>query len=124
MGVESKSHRPMTTNDDSVSVAVIPEVGACRGHVGLLLMLARNGLSEGGAGNQRDQRESSDKRFHDASPCCGRFVRDFLQQRQADGRCCAVIKEIGSPRLPDELYFGIDCVTQRSTPSYFGLGLP
>ena len=28
----------------------------------------RRGPSEGRAGNQRDQRESSDKRFHDASP--------------------------------------------------------
>jgi len=31
------------------------------------------GLSEGRAGKQRDQRESSDKRFHDASPCYGRL---------------------------------------------------
>src|SRR6516164_5956956 len=30
------------------------------------------GLSEGRAGKHGDQRESSDKRFHDASPCYGR----------------------------------------------------
>src|SRR5215467_2962667 len=71
MGVEPEVlAQPLT---EVPSVAVVPKVGACRGHVGLLLMLAGIRLGEGRARNQRDQRESSDKRFHDASPCCGRL---------------------------------------------------
>src|SRR5207245_943938 len=39
------------------------------------------GLSEGRAGKQRDQRESSDKRFHGTSPFQRTIVSGFLQQR-------------------------------------------
>ena len=48
---------------------------------------AVGGLSEGRAGKQRDQRESSDKRFHGTSPFQRTIVRGFLQQRQAGGPC-------------------------------------
>src|SRR5262249_25454499 len=41
----------------------------------------RGGPSEGRAGNQRDQCESSDKRLHHISPCLWTFVI-FLQQRR------------------------------------------
>src|SRR5207249_11367413 len=47
-------------------------------------------LSEGRAGNERNQRESGDKGFHDASPFVRTVVRGFLQSRQADGPCSAV----------------------------------
>ena len=55
-------------------------------------------LSERRAGNERDQRESGDKGFHDASPFVRAIVRRFLQQRQADGPCSAVAGEIASSR--------------------------
>src|SRR6266567_111759 len=47
-------------------------------------------LSEGRAGNERNQRESGNKGFHDASPFVRTVVRGFLQSRQADGPCSAV----------------------------------
>jgi hypothetical protein len=46
-------------------------------------IVGARGLGKRRAGNERDQRESSDKRFHDASPCARTIVRGFLQQRQA-----------------------------------------
>ena len=51
-------------------------------------------LSEGRAGKQRDQRKSSDKRFHDASPFTDGCPW-FLQQQSADGPCFAVTSEVG-----------------------------
>src|SRR5438094_7797399 len=51
-------------------------------------VIGRGSLSEGRAGKQRDQRESSDKRFHDASP----FTDDcpwFLQQQSATASACS-----------------------------------
>jgi hypothetical protein len=58
-------------------------------------VVAGRRLSEGRAGNERDQRESGDKGFHDASPLIRTIVRGFLQQRQADGPCFAVSGELG-----------------------------
>src|SRR5258707_9329640 len=79
-------------------------------------------LSEGRAGKQRDQRESCDKGFHDASPFVRTIARGFLQQRQAHGPGSSVIGEIAPSRRSDELYFGFGSLTKRSTRSYFGLG--
>src|SRR5215471_7617901 len=47
-------------------VAVAPECGAGRGHVGCVCS-----LGERRDGDQRDQRESSDEFPHDTSPCYG-----------------------------------------------------
>src|SRR5262245_3292595 len=62
-------------------------------------------LSEGRAGKQRDQRESSDKRFHDASPFTDDCPR-FLQQQSADGPCFAVASEVGLRDLRLNHIFG------------------
>src|ERR671931_161595 len=61
-------------------------------------------LSEGRAGKQRDQRESSDKRFHDASPFTD--DRPWVPATAAGRRpVLAVITEIGPSPASDELYF-------------------
>jgi hypothetical protein len=63
-------------------------------------------LSEGWAGNERNQRESSDKRFHDASlHVYGR--RPWVTATAAGRRSVlAVMRQIGSPPLSDEFIFG------------------
>jgi hypothetical protein len=53
-------------------------------------------LRERRAGNEGDQRESSDKGLHDLSPCVRTIVHGFLQQPQANGPCFAVAREIAS----------------------------
>jgi len=60
--------------------------------------IGRRRLSEGRAGDERDQRESGDKGFHDASPFVRTVVRGFLHQHEADGPCSAVTGEIAPLR--------------------------
>jgi hypothetical protein len=57
-------------------------------------LVGRHRLSERRASNERDQRERGDKGFHDASPFVRTIVREFLQQRRAEGRCSAVTREM------------------------------
>jgi hypothetical protein len=45
----------------------------------------RGGPSEGRAGNQRDQRESSDQRLHDTPPCLDHRPR-FVHEQRPIGR--------------------------------------
>src|SRR5262245_22112223 len=80
-------------------------------------------LSEGRAGKQRDQCESSDERFHDASlHVYGR--RPWVPATAAGRRpLLADLREIGPSISSDELYFWIYRLTQRWKPSYFGLVL-
>jgi hypothetical protein len=56
----------------------------------------RGGPSEGRAGHQRDQCESSDKRLHHFSPYLWITVRDVLQQRRPTPSALYSPKEIGS----------------------------
>jgi len=65
------------------SVAVRPERGARRGHRGRV-----RGPSERRDGNQRSQRECSDKRLHDTSPCLD-HRRRLVQRRggRSAGAC-------------------------------------
>src|SRR2546430_7999007 len=56
----------------------------------------RGGPSEGRAGNQRDQCESSDKCLHHISPCLWTIVRDFPATEKTDASCFVFPKEIGS----------------------------
>ena len=80
----------------ALSVAVIPERGACGGHVGLnRRLVGGRGLSEGRAGDQRNQRESSDKRFHDASPSYGRLSVGSCNRGRSTARAFAVTEEVG-----------------------------
>jgi hypothetical protein len=57
------------------------------------------GPSEGRAGDQRDQCESSDKCLHHISPYLWITVRDVLQQK-TDALCLVFPKEIGSAYSP------------------------
>ena len=86
-------------------VAVIPEIGARRGHVGGGLPLRV--LSERRDGKQRDQRESSDKRLHDTTPCYGRSSVGPATAGKADGQRLAVTEDIRTCRSSDNLYFGL-----------------
>jgi hypothetical protein len=66
----------------------------------------RGGPSERRAGNQRYQRESSNKRLHRISPCLWTIVRDFLQQQEPDASCCVLGKELSSAPRSDSYIFG------------------
>jgi hypothetical protein len=95
------------------------------------------GPSEGRAGDQRDQCESSDKCLHHISPYLWITVRDF-PATETDALCFVFPKEIGSvfpkeigsayfPReigsapRSDQLYLWIYWISQRPKASYFGL---
>jgi hypothetical protein len=49
----------------------------------------RGGPSEGRAGNQRDQRESSDQRLHDTSPCLHQRPRFVHERRGRSAGVCS-----------------------------------
>ena len=66
----------------------------------------RGGPSEGRAGNQRDQRESSDQRLHDTSPCLHHRPR-FVHERR--GRSAGVC----SRPLPSDTRSGRNNVYSR-----------
>ena len=74
----------------------------------------RGGPSEGRAGNQRDQCESSDKRLHHISPCLWAIVRDLPATEKTDASCLVFPKEIGSAPRSDQLYLWIYWMSQRS----------
>ena len=67
----------------------------------------RGGPSEGRAGHQRDQCESSDKCLHHISPYLWITVRDVPATEKTGALCLVFLGEIGSaPRL-DQLYLWI-----------------
>jgi hypothetical protein len=89
----------------------------------------RGGPSEGRAGNQRDQCETSDKCLHHISPCLSTTVPDFPATEKTDALCLVFPKEIGSALFPkelgsaprsDQLYLWIYWISQRSKALYFG----
>jgi hypothetical protein len=89
----------------------------------------RGGPSEGRAGNERDQRESGEKRLHHISPCLWTFVI-FLQQRRPTP-CALYSPRKQARRIPevnrsaprsDQLYLWIYGITQRLKALYFGFG--
>ena len=87
------------------------------------------GPSEGRAGDQRDQCESSDKCLHHISPYLWITVRDFpaAEDRRLvlgipqGNRLSIFPKEIGSAPRSDQLYLWIYWISQRPKASYFGL---
>jgi len=60
----------------------------------------RGGPSEGRAGEQRDQRESSDKWLHHISPCLWTTVGDFPATEEERRLVPCIPKEIGSAYCP------------------------
>jgi hypothetical protein len=81
----------------------------------------RCGLSERGAGSERDQRDRGDKGFHDASPFVRTIVRKVLQQRRADGQCSAVSEEMAPRGQRINHYLGFDGRSNWLARSYLGL---
>src|SRR6266508_1544944 len=85
---EASTRNARSVADRTLLVPVTAECRARRGHRG-----RRCALSELRDGDQRDQRESSDKFPHDTSPCCGtlsafsRRLRSFNRERVIN---CAV----------------------------------
>jgi hypothetical protein len=73
----------------------------------------RGGPSEGRAGNQRDQCESSDKCLHHISPfSCNKEDRRFVP---------CIPQGNSSAARSDQLYLWIYWISQRSKALYFGL---
>ena len=64
-------------------------------------VIPRGGPSEGRAGNQRDQCESSEKCLHHISPCVD--IRDLPATEKTDALCLLFRTEIGSASLPNEM---------------------
>src|SRR5262249_35313870 len=84
-------------------------------------VIPRGGPSEGRAGNQRDQCESSDKRLHHISPCLWTTLRDLPGNRE-DRRLVPSIPEANRLSVTlGQLYLWIYCISQRSKALYFGL---
>src|SRR5262249_48927116 len=64
------------------------------------------GPSERRAGNQRYQRQSSDKRLHHISPCFWASFVISCNSRRADASCCVFHCEISSAPRSDSYIFG------------------
>jgi hypothetical protein len=122
MGSEPRVLAHSLTKVGLLSVAVVAEIRACRGQVGLLRLLARVRLSERRARDERDQRESSENRFRDTVPFQRTIVREFLQQRGGRRPVPCSNQANRLARAADELYFWVCGTTERWARSYFGFG--